>query len=153
MLNVTKHFKWIFKTLRSVVICSIRQIRLIWSFSLSCKNSHLSKMTEMAAFFLWWKGQGEMHHVQSLWLFLKNSSVFPMCCDQKPSRGQRRGKWRRVTQDTEMSSASQGGCQSRHLDQEAIELVMTAVVPYQSAFCNTMSWFKKKETKKTNLQD
>lgn len=51
MLNVTKHLKWTFKTLRSVVICSIRQIRLIWSFSLSCKNSHLSKMTEMAAFF------------------------------------------------------------------------------------------------------
>lgn len=108
-------------------------------------------MTEMAAFFLWWKGQGEMHHVQSLWLFLKNSSVFPMCCDQKPSRGQRRGKWRRVTQDTEMSSASQGGCQSRHLDQEAIELVMTAVVPYQSAFCNTMSWLKKKRNKENKF--
>lgn len=48
-----------------------------------------------------------------------------------------------------MSSASQGGCQSRHLDREAIELVMTGVEQYQTVFYGTMSEYTKTQPDKT----
>lgn len=48
-----------------------------------------------------------------------------------------------------MSSASEGGFQSRHLDREAIELVMTAVVQYQTVFYGTMSQYTKEQPDKT----
>lgn len=104
-------------------------------------------------YFFRWKGQKELHHVPltplSLLACPETSSVFHLHCDQKPSGGQESRKWRGVAQDREMSSASQGGCQSRHLDWEAIELVMTGVEQYQTVFYGTMSEYTKTQPDKT----
>lgn len=48
-----------------------------------------------------------------------------------------------------MSLASEGGFQSRHLDREDIELVMTAVVQYQTVFYGTMSQYTTEQPDKT----
>lgn len=77
LLNVTKHFIWTFKSLWPLVICSCRRIKLIWSCSLSCKNSHLWEMTLSLLFFIMKRSEGnaswtsDPQLTQSLWLILK----------------------------------------------------------------------------------
>lgn len=150
LLNVTQHLMWTLKTLWSLWICSCRRIRLIWSCSLSSKNSHLWEMTA-SRFFFWWKGQREMHHVpltpRSLWLFLKTHMYSTYAVIKSPagdvgagSRGQSL-KRQKCHQPHRGGDVSQGTLTGRQLN-----WLWRLLCRQNAVWCGAMSQYKNTTT-------